>query len=75
MRPLLLGTIIKKDGCICLETDANVYYPLGGSSGIAKRFRESFNEALPSDIGKRLYNSCGVLQMESNEQMEARLKA
>ena len=72
MRPLLLGTIVEKDGMLCLQTGAGVWYPLGGNSGIAEKFRESFNEPQPSDIGKRLYNSRGVLQMENDAQMKAR---
>lgn len=71
-RPLLLGIIAEKDGCICLQTGANVWYPLGGSSGIAERFRETFNEPQRSDLGKRLYNSRGVLQMENDAQKAAR---
>lgn len=67
-RPLLLGIIAEKDGMICLETGANVWYPLGGSSGIAERFRESFNDPARHDIGKRLYNAGGVLQMENDAQ-------
>lgn len=71
-RPLLLGTIAEKDGCICLQTGANVWYPLGGSSGIAERFRETFNAPQRSDIGKRLYNVRGILQMENDAQRKAR---
>lgn len=67
-RPLLLGIIAEKDGCICLQTGAGCWYPLGGSSGIAERFRESFNAAARHDIGKRLYNFAGVLQMENEAQ-------
>lgn len=73
IRPLLLGVIAEKDGCICLQTGANVWYPLGGSSGIAEKFRETFTAPQQSDIGKRLYNSRGVLQMENAEQMKERL--
>lgn len=72
MRPLLIGTITEKDGMICLQTGAGVWYPLGGNSGIAERFRESFNAPQRSDIGKRLYNSRGVLQMENDAQMKER---
>jgi hypothetical protein len=72
-RPFLLGVIAEKDGMICLQTGANVWYPLGGSSGIAEKFRESFNEPQRSDIGKRLYNSAGVLQMENEAQKAERL--
>lgn len=38
-RPLWLGTIAEKDGLICLQTGANVWYPLNGNSGIAEKFR------------------------------------
>jgi hypothetical protein len=75
MRPLLLGTIAEKDGMICLQTGSNCWYPLDGSSGIAERFRETFNAPQRSDIGKRLYNSRGVLQMENEEQRKARERA
>ena len=71
-RPLLLGVIAVKDGMICLQTGANVWYPLGGSSDIAEKFRESFNEAQPSDVRRYLYNDRGVIVMESIEQMNAR---
>lgn len=71
-RPLLLGIIAEKDGMICLQTGANVWYPLDGSSGIAEKFRESFNAPQRSDLGKRLYNSRGVLQMENDTQMKER---
>lgn len=67
-RPLLLGIIAEKDGMICLQTGAGCWYPLGGSSGIAERFRESFNQPARGDIGKRLYNYRGVLQMENDAQ-------
>lgn len=73
VRPFLLGVIAEKDGCICLQTGANVWYPLGGSSGIAEKFRESFNEPQRSDIGKRLYNMRGVLQIENDAQLKERL--
>ena len=71
-RPLFLGLIAEKDGMICLQTGAGCWYPLGGSSGIAERFRESFNAGQRSDLGKRLYNVGGVLQMENDEQKLAR---
>ena len=72
-RPRLIGEIVEHDGYICLQTGAGCWYPLGGSSGIAERFRESFNNPQRSDLGRRLYNSNGVLQMESLEQMRERL--
>lgn len=72
VRPLLLGIIAEHDGMLCLQTGANVWYPLDGSSGIAERFRESFNAPQRSDLGKRLYNSGGVLQMENDAQKAER---
>lgn len=72
-RPLLLGVIAEKDGMICLQTGANVWYPLDGASGIADKFRETFNRPQKSDIGKRLYNSHGVLCLENEEQRQARI--
>lgn len=74
-RPLFLGTIVEKDGMICLQTGSNVWYPLDGASGIAERFRETFNQPQRSDIGKRLYNSRGVLMLENDAQKEARLQS
>jgi hypothetical protein len=72
-RPLLIGEVVRKDGMLCLETGANVWYPLDGSSGIAERFREAFGAAQARDVGKRVYNSRGVLQMENDEQRAVRL--
>jgi hypothetical protein len=74
-RPLLLGVIAEKDGMICLQTGANVWYPLDGNSGIAEKFRESFNAPQRSDLGKRLYNVRGVLRMENNAQKAERENA
>lgn len=71
-RPLLLGVIAEKDGMLCLQTGAGCWYPLNGNSGIAEKFRESFNAPQWSDLGKRLYNSRGVLQMENDAQMKER---
>lgn len=67
-QPLLLGTIVEKDGMLCLQSRAICWYPLNGPSDIAECFRESFNAPQRSDTGKRLYNSGGVLQMENNAQ-------
>lgn len=72
VRPLLLGTIAEKDGMLCLQTGAGVWYPLDGNSGIAEKFRESFNAPQRSDLGKRLYNAGGVLQMENDAQLKER---
>lgn len=72
-RPLLLGEIVQKDGMFCLRTGASVWYPLDGNSGIAERFRETFTRAQNSDVGKRLYNNRGTLQIENAEQLAARL--
>jgi hypothetical protein len=74
-RPRLIGTIAIKDGWISLQTGASVWYPLDGNSGIAERFRETFTRAQNSDVGRRLYNNRGTLQMENPEQMAARLAA
>lgn len=71
----LLGEIVLKDSAISLQTAPNVWFPLGGNSGIAERFRETFNRAQSSDIGRRLYDIDGVLQMENAEQVAARIAA
>jgi hypothetical protein len=71
-RPILLGEIAEKDGLICLRSATNVWFPLDGNSGVAERFRESFGEPARHDIGKRLYNSRGVIQMENDDQRRAR---
>lgn len=68
----LLGVMVEKDGMICLERGLNCWFPIGGSSGIAERFRETFNEPQRSDIGKRLYDVGGVLQMENDAQKAER---
>lgn len=69
----LLGTIEQCGPYIALRTSSTCFYPLGGASGIASDFRETFNDAAPHDIGKRLYrHSAGHLCMESAEQREAR---
>ncbi len=67
-----LGTIVEKDKMICLQTSANCWFPLDGSSGLAEKFRETFNEPSRGDIGRRLYNVGGILQMENLEQMNRR---
>lgn len=67
-----LGTIERKDGWICLAVSPTCWFPLGGNSGIASEFRETFNEPAESDIGRELHRVCGVLQMESIEQAAAR---
>jgi hypothetical protein len=71
---MLLGTIVDKDGMICLQTSPRVWYPLEGNSGIASDFQETFNRASRTDIGRQLHRVGGVLQMESLEQMRARLE-
>jgi hypothetical protein len=48
--PRLLGEIVQKDGMICLHTASNVWFPLDGNSGIAEKFRETFNRPQQSDI-------------------------
>jgi hypothetical protein len=67
-----LGEIVDKDGMLCLQTAPRVFYPLDGNSGIAEDFRETFNRAQRSDIGRELHRIAGVLQMESTEQANAR---
>lgn len=61
---MLLGTIVDKDGMICLQTSPRVWYPLEGNSGIAADFQETFNRASRTDIGRQLHRVGGVLQME-----------
>lgn len=70
--PRLIGEIVDHEGVLCVQTAPRVWYPLDGSSGIAEDFRETFNRAQRSDLGKRLYYHNGVICMESVEQMQAR---
>ena len=71
----LLGTIAEFGPLIALQTAPNCYYPLGGNSGIAEDFRESFGTAGEHDIGKRVYrHRAGHLCMENDEQVAARRK-
>lgn len=74
-RPQLLGEIVEKDGYICLQTSPICWYPLGGSSYLAGKFCENFGEVQRSDIGRRVYRSGDVLQMENLEQMRERQAA
>lgn len=70
----LLGTIQQAGPWLALRTSPNAVYPLGGSSGIASDFRETFGEAQANDIGRRLYrHSAGHLCLESIEQRDKRL--
>lgn len=62
-RPRLIGTIVDKDGCYCIQTGSNCYYPLNGNSGIAEKFRETFTTAQRGDVGRKLYNDRGCLVM------------
>jgi len=62
---MLLGTIVEKDGAICLQTSPRVWYPLEGSSGIASDFRETFNRPQRTDIGRQLHRVKGVLYLET----------
>jgi hypothetical protein len=71
--PKLVGTIAEKDGSICVQTAANCWFPLGGNSAIAEKFRESFNDPAAHDIGRRLFMFGDVLQMENMEQMRERV--
>jgi hypothetical protein len=73
MKRQYLGTIAEKDGCLCLQTADNVWFPLGGNSGVATDFREAFNEALLCDVGKQVFRVGDVIQMENAEQMRDRL--
>lgn len=73
MKRQYLGTIAEKDGCLCLQTAHNVWFPLAGSSGVAADFREAFNEALLCDVGKQVFRVGDVIQMENAEQMRDRL--
>lgn len=73
-RPFLIGEIVDHEGALSIGTGARVFYPLGGSSGLAEDFRASFGDAQPGDIGKRVYRVAGGhLQMENNEQRAARI--
>lgn len=69
----LLGVFVEKDGMICLETGLNCWFPIGGNSGLAAEFCETFNAPQRSDLGKRLYRVGGVLQMENDAQKAARM--
>lgn len=73
MRPRLIGEIAEKDGMLCILTGANCWYPLDGSSGLAFDFVQAFGRAQKGDVGKRVYNSRGVLQMENDDQRKERL--
>jgi hypothetical protein len=69
-----IGTIVLKDNLYCLESNSGrSWFPLDGASGIAHDFRETFTHVFPSDLGKELHRVGGVLQMENNEQRDARL--
>lgn len=69
----LLGTVLCKDGWISLYTGKGIWYPLGGASGIANDFRETFGEAQLNDVGRRLYRQGEFLAMESHGQRDARI--
>jgi hypothetical protein len=71
----LLGEIVDHDGMLCLRTSPRVLYPLDGNSGIAEDFRETFNRAQRSDIGKQLHRVAGVLYLENEAQRKARVGA
>lgn len=69
----LLGTIEQCGPWIALRTAPGCHYPLGGNSGIASDFRDTFGAAGEQDIGKRLYrHSAGHLCLESAEQRDER---
>jgi hypothetical protein len=71
-RPRLIGTIADRDGMLGIHNGA-VFYPLGGNSGLAYDFELAFGPVQRGDIGKRVFNVRGVLQMENNEQRDERL--
>lgn len=62
---MLLGKIVVKDDCICLQSarNANLYYPLDGNSWLATDFRETFNNAGMHDVGRTLHRVNGVFYM------------
>ena len=73
-KPILIGEVVEKDKMLCLRTpDGKTWYPLDGNSGIAEDFREAFGDVQRIDIGKRVYSSRGVWQMENDAQRQARL--
>lgn len=71
IRARLIGTIEKREGAFGIAT-GSVFYPIEGNSGVAHDFCETFNRALECDIGKRVYNSRGIICMESAQQRDAR---
>lgn len=76
--PVLIGTVAEKDGMLCLQTAPNAWYPIGGASALGFSFREAFGRPQKGDIGKRVYRvgegAGSFLQMENNEQRDARIK-
>jgi hypothetical protein len=71
-RPRLIGTITDREGMLGIHNGA-VFYPLNGNSGLAYDFKIAFGRVQRGDIGKRVFNVRGVLQMENNEQRDKRL--
>lgn len=73
MRPRLIGEVVEKDGMLCLQTTGRCWYPLKGASGIAWDFVQAFGRPQKGDVGKRVYRTGGILQMENDEQRKERL--
>lgn len=67
----LIGAIVEYDNCLCLRTLC-AWFPLGGNSGLASDFEVAFGPVQRGDIGKRVYYVNGVMQMENEEQRDAR---
>jgi hypothetical protein len=70
----LIGTVVDHEGTLSLKIEnAAAWFPLGGNSGTAVDFVEAFGPAQRGDIGKRVFRVDGVMQMENDEQRDARL--
>lgn len=67
----LIGAVVEHENCLCIRT-LGAWFPLGGNSGLATDFVEAFGPAQRGDIGKRVYYVDGVMQMENEEQRDAR---
>lgn len=69
----LLGTIERCGPWLALRTSPTCHYPLGGSSGVASDFRDTFGDAQENDIGKRVYrHPAGHLCIENDAQRDER---
>lgn len=69
-----LGDIVDHEGTISLRATTGGFWPLNGPSGFAVKWRDTFGEAKPYDIGKRVYALHGELCMESAWQRDERAK-